>query len=122
MDSGRAFCMGKRGKLHQGQKCPSLDVANFHGSQTLLRVHYRHPRDCLPDRHKFQRTVVSLWPSTSLCAMQGLGFRKGPSLVVGADCVHHKYTKLECVLQAASNIDNWVAGIFYSREAVECHN
>jgi hypothetical protein len=63
--SGRAFCVGKRGKLHQGQMCQSLDVANFHGSQTLLRINYRHLRDCLPDRLKVQRTVVSLWPSTS---------------------------------------------------------
>jgi hypothetical protein len=56
--------MGKSGKLHQGQMCPSLDVADFHGSQTLLRINYRHSRDYLPDRLKVQRTVVSLWPST----------------------------------------------------------
>jgi hypothetical protein len=92
MDSGRAFCIGKRGKLHQGQMCPSLDVANFHSIMRDARVR-------VPQMSKF-----------------------GGWLTAGADCVHHKYTKVECVLQAASNIDKWVAGIFYSREAVECHN
>jgi hypothetical protein len=50
-----------------------MEVANFHGSQTLLRINYRHPRDCLPERLKVQRGVVSLIMAINKCAMSKFG-------------------------------------------------
>jgi hypothetical protein len=122
MDSGRAFCI---------EVAPRADVS------VTGRDEFSWKPNASPDQLSASQRLLSRSAQISAHCCVVVAINKlvrdarvrvpqrskfGGWLTAGADCVHRKYTKVECVLQAASNIDNWVAGIFYSREAVECHN